>query len=368
MKPFVRLCLFLCFLYAGAPRAIAQPVLAPAPTWSDVSQAARILAQQHLATHDLPGLAIAVSVGDQIIWSEGFGYADLEQRVPVWPTTKFRIASISKPLTAAAIAQLYDQGKIDVDAPIQQYVPTFPEKAYTVTTRQVGGHLGGIRHYVGDEFLLRDPFPSVEAGLAIFKDDPLIHEPGTQYVYSSYGWNLISAAVEGASGEDFLGYMRRHVFLPLQMLNTVADHPDSLITQRARPYMRGEDGVLLNATYVDNSYKWAGGGFLSTTEDLLRFAQAHMEDTFLSEEARALLFTEQQTNAGEGIGYGFGWSVGEHPSGKRLLAHNGGAMGGSTRLVFEPESQVAVVVLINVSGANLSIANQVLDLYLAARP
>lgn len=366
MKHLLWLCVVLCL--CSSPALWAQQHIAPTPAYSDVTQGARILTQQHVATHDLPGLAIAVSVGDQIIWSEGFGYADVEQRVPVWPTTKFRIASISKPLTAAAIAQLYEQGKIDVDAPIQQYVPSFPEKAYPVTTRQLGGHLGGIRHYAGDEFLIRDPYPTVEAGLAIFKDDPLIHEPGSAYRYSSYGWNLISAVVQGASGEAFLHYMRRHVFLPLQMTHTVADHPDSLIYQRARPYMRNDDGVLLNAMYVDNSYKWAGGGFLSTTEDLLRFAQAHMDDDFLSEEAKTLLFTEQQTTAGEGVGYGFGWSIGEHPSGIPIYAHNGGAMGGSTRLVFEPESQVAVVILINVSGANLNIANQVMDLYMAATP
>ncbi|RMF61771.1 MAG: class A beta-lactamase-related serine hydrolase [Bacteroidetes bacterium] len=327
---------------------------------------ARALAWRHYLEQGWPGLSIAVSVDGQTVWAEGFGYADLEQRVPVWPTTKFRVGSISKPLTAAAAALLYAEGRLDVDAPVQRYVPAFPEKRWPVTTRQLGGHLAGIRHYRGDEFLLREHFDTVVDGLALFAADTLLFEPGTRYRYSSYGWNLISAVIEGAAGQDFLRVMQERVFDPLGMRNTVADHVDSLITQRVRFYARDEAGRLVNAPFVDNSYKWAGGGFLSTTEDLLRFANAHLGDDFLPPEARTLLFTEQRTSAGEGVGYGFGWALGTDAAGRRVISHSGGSVGGTSILLIQPETRVVVVALVNLSGADLRLGREVFDRFVAA--
>lgn len=347
--------------------AWGQPAVAPAPPrYAQVVDSARALVQRDLAQKNHPGIAIAVSVGGQTVWSEGFGFADLEHRVPVWPTTKFRIGSISKPLTAAAVARLYEQGRLDPDAPVQRYVPTFPEKRWPLTTRHLGAHLGGVRHYRGLENLSSTSYDTVGDGLAIFAGDTLLYEPGTDYSYSSYGWNLISAVVEGASGQAFLDYMREEVFEPLGMRHTVADHPDSLIVQRVRFYVRGNNNALLNAPFVDNSYKWAGGGFLSTPEDLLRFANAHLGDDFLSDEARALLFTPQRTRDGESVNYGFGWSVQTRPDGRRYLAHSGGSVGGTSLLIMQPDTRVVVAGTINLSGADLAVVNQVLRLFVEA--
>ncbi len=345
----------------------AQPALAPAPSrFVEVVDQARALVRQDWAEKGYPGIAIAVSVEGETVWSEGFGYADLEHRVPIWPTSKFRIGSVSKPLTAAAVAQLYEQGRLDLAAPVQQYVPDFPEKRWPLTTRHLGGHLGGVRHYRGAEFLSSHTYDSVDESLDIFDDDPLLHEPGTKYQYSSYGWNLISAVVEGASGQHFLDYMRQEVFRKLGMRHTVADHVDSLIYQRVSFYVRTADGALLNAPFVDNSYKWAGGGFLSTTEDLLGFANAHLTGGFLSEEARAMLFTEQHTRDGEGIGYGFGWRIQTDDQGRRYLSHGGGSIGGTTWLAMQPDARVVVAAMVNLSGANLGVVRQVMALFMEA--
>ena len=344
----------------------AAPYHAAAGPYAGAVEAARGLVAEHLAEHDLPGLAVAVSVGGETVWAEGFGYADLEQRVPVWPTSKFRVGSISKPITAAAVAVLAAEGRLDVDAPVQRYVPAFPEKRWPVTTRHLGGHLGGIRHYRGGEFLFRDPYPTVEAGLAIFAEDTLLYEPGTRYAYSSYGWNLISAVVEGAAGTPFLTYVRDAVFRPLGMHHTTADHVDSLITQRVRFYARDEGGRLVNGPFVDNSYKWAGGGFLSTAEDLLRFANGVVLGGFLAPEGRTLLFTEQRTRGGEGVGYGFGWAVSEDDAGRRVLAHGGGSVGGTSMLMVQPDAGVVVVMLANLSAADLSVVRDVFARFVEA--
>jgi len=149
----------------------------------------------------IPGLALAVALDGKIVFSEGFGYADLEERVPVWPTTKYRIGSVSKPLTATALMELVEAGKVDLDSPVQKYVPSFPDKGAVVTVPMVAGHLGGIRHYQGDEFHIQRHYANVLEGLKIFENDPLVAPPGTKFSYSSYGYNLLSAVVESAAGE-----------------------------------------------------------------------------------------------------------------------------------------------------------------------
>lgn len=314
---------------------------------------ARTLAQQWLTERGWPGVSLAVGVNGEIVWSEGFGYADIENRVAVWPETKFRVGSVSKPLTAAALALLVEQGKLDLDAPVQRYVPGFPDKGKPVTARLVAGHLAGIRHYRGAEFLLAKRYNSVTESLEIFKDDPLVFEPGARFGYSSYGWNLLSAVVEGASGEKFLDYMNASVFRRLGMRQTMADENDVLIPHRARFYQRDAEGVLRNAPYVDNSYKWAGGGFLSTTEDLVRFASAHLQPGFLKAETLKALFTSQRTTAGEETGYGIGWRVRTDEKGRRTIGHSGGSVGGSTMLLIYPDSGVAVAMAVNLSSARL---------------
>ena len=340
---------------------------APAPLrYTEVVEQARALVRADIAERGYPGIAIAVSVDGETVWSEGFGYANLEHRVPMLPSVKFRVGSISKSMTAAAVAKLVEDDRLDLDAPIQKYVPSFPEKAHPITTRQLGGHLGGIRHYKGDENFIRDPYPTVLDALTIFQDDPLLHEPGTTFAYTSHGFNLISAVVEGTAKRPFLDYMREVVFRPLGMRDTVADFVTPIIAGRTSYYVRDANGHVVNAPFVNNSYKWAGGGFLSTTEDVVRFADAHLDGHYLSESSRKLLFTEQRTREGEGVGYGLGWFIRTHDDGRRLLSHSGGSVGGTSLMVMEPDTQVVVVGLINLTGANNDVVTEVLDLFIAA--
>lgn len=351
---------------SGNP-ATAPSAVAPAPLrYADVVEEARALVRADLAARGYPGIAIAVAIDGETVWSEGFGYANLEHRVPMQPAVKFRVGSISKSLTAATVARLVEDGRLDLDAPIQAYVPSFPEKAHPITARQLGGHLAGIRHYQGDENFIRDPYPTVLDSLSIFADDPLLHEPGTAFAYTSYGFNLLSAVVEGAAKKPFLDTMREAVFRPLGLRDTVADFVVPIIRGRTSYYVRDDAGRVVNAPWVDNSYKWAGGGFLSTTEDILAFANAHLDDGFLTEASRKLLFTEQKTRDGEGVGYGIGWFIRERDDGRRLLSHSGGSVGGTSLMVIEPESRVVVVGLINLTRANNGVVREVLDLFIDA--
>ncbi len=356
-----------CFrLSLALTLAVSMPLCAQSRGYADAAGEAgsaaaiergRRIVRAALEESGTPGMSVAVAVGGRIVWAEGFGLADVEDRSTVWEETRFRIGSISKPLTAAAVAQLVEGGRLNLDATVQTYVPSFPTKRWPITTRQVAGHLAGIRHYNGDEFLSSTPYRSVLAGLAIFQDDSLLFEPGTKFRYSSYGWNLVSAVVEGASGESFLPYMRDHVFRPLGMTNTVADHVDSIIPQRTRFYDRDSLGFIMNAPFVDNSYKWAGGGFLSTPTDLVRFGMAHLRAGFLRPETIRLLWTPQQTADGEATGYGVGWFVDTDRDGRRIISHGGGSIGGTAMLLVFPEQDVVVAMVGNMSQAPTTFSN-----------
>ena len=337
----------------------AAPAKTPRDARFDAARArAHTIACEKLAPK-IPGFALAVAVDGKIVWSEAFGYADLAAKRRTTPATQFRIGSVSKPLTADAVAQLYESGKLDLDAPVQRYVPTFPEKGAPITTRLLGGHLAGIRHYNGDEFLLNTRYPTVTSGLAIFANDTLVAAPGTKFSYSSYGFNLISAVVESASGEQFLSYMTRHVFKPLGMTSTAADKNDSLIPNRTRFYDRDSAGNFVVAPTVDNSYKWAGGGFLSTAEDLVRFGSAHVQAGWLKAATLELLMTSQHTTSGEATGYGIGWFLAKDTLGHRTAFHGGGSVGGTTAFGIDRDSHVVIALVTNLTSADLDAAQEI---------
>jgi len=329
--------------------AISATAQEKTASYATAREHARAIAKEWLA-RGIPGFNVAVAIDGKIIYSEGFGYADLEQRVPAWQITKFRIGSVSKPLTSAALMKLVEQGKIDLDAPIQKYVPTFPDKGALITPRMLAGHLGGIRHYKENEVDNQKHYDSVVAGLERFQNDPLVVPPGTKFSYSSYGYNLLSAAMEAAAGERFLDYEQEQVFTPLGLLNTTADQPTDIIPQRARFYSGGKAVPTHNAMFVDNSYKWAGGGFISTSEDLVHFGSVLFQPGYLKAESLALLFTPQKTKDGKETNYGMGWFIGKSKSGKRIFEHSGGSVGGTSDLVLYPDTHLVVAFVCNYDG------------------
>ena len=348
------LLLFACVLasaskigaQSASPAAVAQEKPA---SYAGAREHARSIAKEWLA-RGIPGFNVAVAIDGKIIYSEAFGYADLEQRVPAWRITKFRIGSVSKPLTSAALMRLVEQGKIDLDAPIQKYVPTFPDKGALITPRMLAGHLGGIRHYKDGEPDSQKHYDSVVDGLERFKDDPLVVPPGTKFSYSSFGYNLLSAAIEAAAGKRFLDFEQEQVFTPMGLLNTTADQPADIIPQRARFYSGTKGKSTQNAMFVDNSYKWAGGGFISTSEDLVRFGSALLQPGYLKAESLKLLFTPQKTKDGKETRYGMGWFIEKSASGKRIFEHSGGSVGGSSELILYPDSHLVVAFICNFAG------------------
>jgi serine beta-lactamase-like protein LACTB, mitochondrial len=294
----------------------------------------------------IPGMQAAVAVDGRPVWSQAFGLADLEQKVPVTRTTRFRAGSVSKTLTAAALARLVDTRAIDLDAPIKQYVPAVPSG--TMTVRQVAGHLSGIRNYRGAEFVSRDRFDSVGAALGVFLADPLLSEPGAKFAYSSYNYTLLSGAIETASGRSYFDYLDAAVLAPLQLRSTVADRADAIVEGRARWYELSKDGIT-NAPFVNLSNKWAAGGLLTTADDMVRFALGLTGPGYLSDPTRSVLFTPQRTSAGERVDYGIGWRT--DPAGSSQVWHGGESMGARAFLWLDTRSRSVVAMTSNLGGA-----------------
>jgi CubicO group peptidase (beta-lactamase class C family) len=299
----------------------------------------------------IPGLSVGF-IKDDFTWAKGFGYVDLENSVPARPESSYRLASITKTITAVAVLQLVEEGKIDIDSEIQAYVPYFPPKKWPVTVRQLLGHLGGISHYRNNaaEGHIKEP-KNTRQSLAIFQDFDLVAEPGTRYNYSSYGFNLLGAAIEGASGLSYGKYIKKHIFEPLGMEESRLDNPRDLISNRVRGY-QFINGELKNSEFVDISSRFAAGGVRSTVVDLLKYAQGIMEGKLLKEATYKKMFSSMALRNGVFTWYGMGWGVQPWAS-HFAVSHSGSQPETRTHLLIFPAEKFAVAIASNLEGANL---------------
>lgn len=305
-----------------------------------------------------PGVSVAF-FKDDFVWSRGFGYADLENKTPVKAESAYRLASVSKSMTALAIVKLAVEGKLDLDADVRDYVPYFPEKKWPVTVRQLLGHLGGVSHYrdYGKEGFFTSHY-NTRASIGVFKDWELEAEPGTKYIYSSYGYNLLGAAVEGASGKPFGEYLTENIWKPLGMNSTVMDNPDAIIANRVRGYRLSEKDVK-NSKFVDISSRFAAGGTRSTVLDLLSYARGVMNTEIVPREAQHEMFDSMVTKDGHYTNYGMGWRTRPY-SGYWIISHSGGQHETSTYLLVFPWENFAVAVAGNLEGSRTGLIAEAL--------
>ena len=323
-------------------------------------------------TH-VPGVAIAVVENGAYEWSAGFGFADLENNVPASEHTLFRLASISKPLTAVGALELWERGKLDLDAPVQKYCPAFPQKQQPITTREVLGHLAGIRHYkqgpddaeINNTRHFDNP---IQAGIDFFKDDPLVADPGTHFHYSTQGYTLVGCVIEGASDGKYVEFMRHNVLGPAGMEHTQVDDRFSVIPFRTRFYRKTDSGRVQNADFLDSSYKIPGGGWISSAEDMAKFEVAILNDKLLKRSTRDMMWTPLKPSDGSKDSYGFGWGIGDE-NGIRFVAHSGGQQGTSTYFTIAPDQRAGVVVLTNMEEINPGeLGKEILGILLGKPP
>jgi len=322
-----------------------------ADKYADKLRAFEVFVREQMEKNKTPGMTIGF-IKDDYIWVKGFGYADLENKTPAKAESAYRIASVQKSMTAAAVLQLVEQGKINLDAEVQTYVPFFPRKKFPVTIRQLLYHLGGIPHYVNRETEqhIKEHKTTREA-IAIFENFDLIAEPGTKFSYSSYGYNLLGAAIEGASGQSYADYMREHIWQPLGMNNTQMDDPLDLIPNRVRGYQL-INNELKNSEFIDVSSRFAAGGARGSVVDLLKFTKGLNNGKLLSSKSIDLMYSPVKTQDGsisgfpKTAGYAMGWNLVPQKSGL-VVINDGGQQETRTFILNFPAKKFALAIAQN---------------------
>ncbi|HEX6308333.1 MAG TPA: serine hydrolase domain-containing protein [Longimicrobiales bacterium] len=342
----------------------SQMAEAPAPRFGEAVDSARTAARRLIREDNLPGVSIAVGRSSEVVWAEAFGWADLSNDVLATPRTLYPVGSISKSLTATAAGLLRERGRLDLDVPIQTYLPEFPEKKWPITTGQLMGHIAGVIRSSGTAELLRQPHcDDARAAIQAVVEDTLLFEPGTEWRYSNFGWRLVGAVVEAAAGEPYLAFMDREVFTPAGMELTVPDLGAE--AGEAVKYDRASYGTLRRSQDIDMSCSMAPGGFLSTPTELVRFGYAMLNGALLDSATLELFWTPQRLRSGAPTTYGYGWGVqtvalgADEGANTRLISHGGSVLGGRASLMIFPDEDMVVAVMTNAGGDVSGLARDI---------
>lgn len=328
------------------------------------------LLEQLISENRVVGASAGYAVNGKTFWQAAKGFANQATKQPFEEATKVRMASIAKSMTALAVMQLVEQNQIDLDAPIQTYLPDFPMQSGTqITTRQLLSHTSGIAGYKNTrEAETKVNYPSLSDAVAIFKNRPLLFEPGTQYSYTTYGYTLLGAIIERVSGLTFEAYMQKHIWDIAGMTNTGVDKYGVQEEKTSNLYHRNKKGKIREGEENNLSNRIPGGGFYTTVGDILKFGNAVIDNTFVQPETLSLMrqhhSLEKERNA-----YGFGWYLyNPKPNEGAIIGHSGGQTGCSSQLFIIPEKGIVAIVLANTSGAGKEatiLASQLLEIALS---
>ena len=332
---------------------------------TDYQQQGDEILQQAIENEECIGLAAGFSINGEASWASGAGFSEVESEAPFTEETLSRIASIAKPMTAVAILQLHEQGKIDLDASIQTYLPNFPRHPEgDITVRRLLGHGSGIGAYQsGKERENQTHYPTLEDAMTIFQDRSLAFQPGTAFGYTSYGYVVLGRVIEEVSGLSYEEYLRTHIWEPAGMEHTGIEVAGENYPGKAALYHRRDNGKIRPAKATDLSDRVPGGGLYSTVTDLLRFGDAVLDGRLITAESLALMMQDNGLKT-EGNPYGLGWYLyGENPNYGPVIGHTGGQTGCSAMLMLLPEAGTSIIVLSNTSGAMQTVSSIAVQLF-----
>ena len=310
------------------------------------------------------GLTAGIFVDGQIAWTGGAGYRDLKKQTPANSDMVNRLASISKSMTAIAIMQLVEKGKLDLEASVQTYVPDFPKKPEgEITIRQLLTHTSGIPHYKGllDGFSWKE-YKNLSHAVKRFQKRDLKGTPGKVYQYTTYGYVLLGRVIEKASGMSYEAYMKKYIWDVAGMQHTSAEPTNKKVDNKSRLYKKNKKGQLKKDINTNLSMKVPGGGIQSTAADLLKFGQAIIENKLISKETLEKMFYDPKIkNWGNPNIMGFFYYNTEE--GNRIIGHNGSQPGSNTLMLILLDKEIVISCLSNTrKGGNVfSLARQLIE-------
>lgn len=303
--------------------------------------------------------SVLVAQDGKPVLRRGYGYANKSWQIANAPETKFRIASITKPFTAAAILLLEQDGKLSTDAPVSRYLPDCPEAWKEITIHHLLTHTSGIKSYTNlSDFSQRGLSPVTDAGvLSLLAPLPLEFPPGSKFAYNNSGYYLLGMVVERVSGMKYEEFLARRIFQPVGMTDSGYFEHRKVIDRMAEGYIPGGQ----RAPFMDSSWPYSAGGLYSTVDDLLRWDQALYGDTPLTKASKEKSFRPYLRD------YGYGWAITDR-DGVKVVQHGGGIEGFSTVLERVPEKNITVVVLANVNGPAQRLGDDLVEIALGGAP
>lgn len=301
--------------------------------------------ENYMESKQVPGMQIAVSLKGDLVFSNGFGYSNIELEIPVHTKSKFKIASVSKPIAAVLTARLFQNSVIDIDKPVNELINFSNSEDFTL--RQLYCHASGIRHYEAKDTAASKYHNDIQNGLNIIKNDTLLYKPGLKYSYSSYGYNIAGAYIEKVTKQQIENLLSDSLFVPLHMNNSTIDDPYKIISNRVSGYELNEKDEIVNARFFDNRYKIPAGGILTSAEDLITFGNELLYGNYLNKSSKELLFTPFQYYGEDFSDTGFGWVVTIDKSDNRVFGHLGGITGGCSIILIYPDLELIIVWLGN---------------------
>lgn len=330
---------------------------APTPPFATrVAAKAETLLTEAIVAEDFVGVSAGIYHQDGILWQGGAGYRNRASQAPATPDMVHRIASIAKPMTAVAILQLEAAGQLDLDAPIQRYLPDYPEpKTGTITIRRLLNHTAGVPAYRNArEFTSQVYYPTLWQATEIFRDRKLRFTPGTGFGYTTYGYTVLGAIIEQVTDIAYAEYMREHVWGPAGMSHTDIEETGRDYPNKAKLYRKDKRGDFTKDTRDILSNKYSGGGLQATVGDLLAFGQAILDHELLVEADLERMRVTPAINHG-GTPYGLGWYVVNDPKYGRIVRHGGAQSGTSTYLEIFLDQRLVVAVLANTANASMEV-------------
>jgi CubicO group peptidase (beta-lactamase class C family) len=346
----------LITLVAAALPAAPQPRAAPEPLDQKLERA-REAGRQRLrdlvARGDSPGMAAAVAIDGRLVWAEGFGHANLEHGVRATGQTRFGLGSLSKTITVIGLLSLMDRGLIDIDAPVERYLPDFPHARQGVTLRRLAAHQSGL----SDRFAIEhnwtgEHFENLESAYQRLRHDPLATRPGTTVHYATGTYTVIGRAMERATGRTFAEIIQRDVVEPAGVTSITPNDRRAIVADRTAFYAVRPGGGFEHGPYFDPSFKLPGAGFVGSAADVARLGAALLEGRLIGTAARSEMFRPVALSDGTPTEYALGLRVGEH-HGRPMYHLPGGGIGISTWIHLYPAERLAMAVLSNVATGSV---------------
>lgn len=366
MLSFIRLLpLVGCVIYSLS--SVAQLPELYSSDFVDAKYNAYILEKRIMELTNLPGMAVTVSYRGEVVYQEGLGYEDIEQRIYVRPdTTIFRLADISKVFTSVLMMKAVEKNYLDLDSPVQEYVSYYPKKKYPISLRGLACHTAGVRPLAEDERSINRDFDSVKKGISLFKKDKLLFRPATEFLYSDHGWSLIGASIESAYKYDFQRIAKDRLLDPLGLKNIYLEQYSADIPNMAKSYVHDRNSDIQYASDANYSHVSPGMAFAASSNALAQFANKVLFENGLSDKLQKEMLSPCTLRNGKRLNYALGWMVDKDDEGRVWYGHSGSGSGASGMLLVYPDYELVVVVLLNLSEAKIRdlpfrIAQQFID-------